>query len=277
MSIDQFLENAHRALRRNEFVLASGYMRQAEELEPDNAQVQSNMSYLAYLSGDLDQALHKGHQAVLLDPENIHARINYGNALRTQGDVQTAIEHLEFVITKDADSALAWTQLNLAYQDQQQITKAIAAGRNAIRCDPGLVHGYSNLALTLQQIGRVSEAARLLENALSIEPTVDFLHKNRLMNQQYLPQLNSRELIETAQRYGEICHGYCQTGSHQIPDDNEPIRIGILSGDFRYHPVGWFLLAVLKAFAPNKTHITLYANQQISDGMTCDLEAAADG
>lgn len=273
MDFQQLLDNAHQALNKGEVAHALFICRQAVELEPNNATAQSNLSYLAYLNGDLPQALLAGASAVELHPGSVDARINFANALRTNGEPEAALDQLEASLQFHNQSAIAWTQLNLVYQDLGRPFDAIRAGTTAIGLDNSMPHAYSNLALSYQQLGMVQKADSLLKKALEFSPSADFLHKNHLMNLQYLPLASSEEMRTAALGYGALAPAPVSQIERRSHSDSTPLRVGFVSGDFRQHPVGIFLAAVLAGFHPENIRTTLYASQHIEDELTEKLKS----
>src|SRR5205814_3068166 len=54
------------------------------------------------------------------------------------------------------------------------------------------------------------------------------------------------------------------------------LRIGYVSGDLRAHPVGYFLIKVLRAHNRSEVEVFCYSNSAVGDGVTTSLQEAAD-
>jgi predicted O-linked N-acetylglucosamine transferase (SPINDLY family) len=81
----------------------------------------------------------------------------------------------------------------------------------------------------------------------------------------YLADQSSAELLAEAKRYGALvaskAHVYSTHPNSPDPDRN--LRVGIVSGDLRQHPVGYFVESVLDAFAnqgPSRLEFFAYSN-----------------
>ena len=67
------------------------------------------------------------------------------------------------------------------------------------------------------------------------------------------------------------------TSTHNnVRDPHRRLRIGYVSADFKRHPVGYFLSAVLSAHDHAVTEIYCYSNQVTDDDMSVRLRACAD-
>jgi len=272
MELTTLVNSAQQLYLQGNYQKSLQLLQEAVLIAPNHAIAQTNLSYLAFLNGKLSLALEAGQLAVKLSPESADAKINYASALCSFGDAEAAIVQLENAILINPSSALGWTQLNLAYQQVNQYSEAVAAGQRAIQCDPNLIHSYSNLALTLQQLGEANKAKELLETALTINPKVSFLHHNYLMNLQYLAHINSQEMYLAAKKYADSLNSKNNfiTIKNKIPCK---LNVGYISGDFRKHPVGWFIHPIIAEHRQSQINSYVYANQQVFDEQSENIKA----
>ncbi|MDV2998679.1 MAG: hypothetical protein N5P05_000285 [Chroococcopsis gigantea SAG 12.99] len=275
MEVDRLINEAREDFSRGNYKRALNILVKACKVEPGHDIAQTNLSYLAYLNGDIALAISAGKIAVSLNPDRAEAHMNLGNALRVQGDVEEAIQCLQTAVAKNSQLAEAWSNLNIAYLDHGEIKLAINAGKQALLLNNRLIHAYNNLALTLQQAGDAITARQLLKIAIDLEPGSMFTHDNYLMNLQYLTNVNSREILNSSIRFGQIL-GHNTNQHNRVLNKNKKIRIGYVSADFRCHPVGFFLLPVLLEHDRNRFEIFIYGNQQVSDNITQQFKAGVD-
>ena len=67
-------------------------------------------------------------------------------------------------------------------------------------------------------------------------------------------------MVTEARRYGEMVARLSMpyTEWSNPPDAGRPLRIGLVSGDLCYHPVGFFAEGILAALAARGEHLAMY-------------------
>jgi len=85
--------------------------------------------------------------------------------------------------------------------------------------------------------------------------------------------LHGERLVERAQR--SVLPPFNRWHLPYAPADDAPLRVGLVSGNFHAHPVGYFLEQVLKAAPPQRIQWFVYANRDHHDGLTHRLKATA--
>ncbi len=97
------------------------------------------------------------------------------------------------------------------------------------------------------------------------------------MAMHYTPSVNNADLSEAAGRFGAAFDGLA--AGARFSNDRTPerkLRVGYVSGDFRSHPVGYFLIRVLSAHRPEVVERFCYSNGPYVDAMTERLRASCD-
>jgi predicted O-linked N-acetylglucosamine transferase (SPINDLY family) len=76
--------------------------------------------------------------------------------------------------------------------------------------------------------------------------------------------------LEQASKYGQLVSG--KVGAHfsawQCSDQPERLRVGLVSGDFRTHPVSYFLEGLLAHIDPARVELIAYSTQPKEDQLT---------
>jgi Tfp pilus assembly protein PilF len=108
----------------------------ALDLNPDSIGARSGLAGMAYIAGDLPQALRLMAEAIDIDPSDAKLCNNYGVFLMQAGRIAEAGEQFS----------------------------------NAIAADPNFAEAYDGLGNALQAQGNMSEAVRMYRRALSLRP-----------------------------------------------------------------------------------------------------------
>ena len=97
------------------------------------------------------------------------------------------------------------------------------------------------------------------------------------MELNYIAGVSNADLLETARKFGETFDR--PSVAAVSPTDlncDRRLRVGYVSGDLRYHPVGYFLARVLSAHDRRSVEVFCYSNSAVVDAMTARLRAVSD-
>lgn len=182
--------------------------------------------------------------------------------------------------------AVAWcprdanflNNLGNALRELGQIEEAIACLQGALRLDPAHARAYNNLGNALGDRALLDEAVTCYRKALQVAPDYARAHSNLLCTLQYCPGVGAAELLAAHVEY-ERQHAarHAPTSAHrdQAPVSDRALRLGFVSPDFGWHPVGHFLLSFLGYFDPQQCQTFLYSDRRAKDDITERLERAA--
>ncbi|MBI4190857.1 MAG: tetratricopeptide repeat protein [Betaproteobacteria bacterium] len=184
-------------------------------------------------------------RAVALDPDHIAARFNLGNLLYGANKIDAAAEQYLAI---------------LAVQ-------------------PNNHNALNNLGLALLQSGQAAEAVRMFRKALGEHPEFEEAGNNLLLALTLTPGVTAEDLFEEHLRHTSRMNvtGPAHAGDYQkSPDPRRQLRIGYVSGDFKNHPVAWFLEQVLAHHDVRRFEIFCYSNWYKADAVTTTLKQHAD-
>ncbi|HEY0834275.1 MAG TPA: hypothetical protein VGE72_10250, partial [Azospirillum sp.] len=153
-----------------------------------------------------------------------------------------------------------------------------AAGGRALALDPALAGAMIDRASALLDDGRIAAAIAECRRALAVAPDNADCHSNLLLTLQYSPDHTAADLLAEHRAWNER-HGRPRAvhiARHANPPDPERrLRVGYVSADLGYHPVGYFLAPVLPAHDRRAVEVFCYSAKR-EDGLTRRLRAAAD-
>jgi len=164
--------------------------------------------------------------------------------------------------------------LGLARKSVADFSGAAQSYRQAIALKPSYVEAYNNLGHVQLLLGDLRGGIATYQQALAIAP--DFLdcRSNLLYAYTLLPDAAREEAFACAKTYGEIVARKYAAFSSRRPRQ-ERLRIGFVSGDFRTHPVAYFILGLLAELrALDQCDLIAYSNNPIADGLTAKLRSA---
>jgi len=253
---------------------------QRAALAPGYADARANIVRLLADLGCVDEALPHARAWVALQPGLSEAHARLGNLLRASGDAEAAIAEYHRVLEL-GDHRLGTLNLCAGYVDLGDFSKAIAFGEKAVESAPDMFESHFNYGNALSTFGRVAEAIPCLARAADMKPGEIRLHHSLLFNSNYLPYPDTQQL-QDAKRYGALAAARTApyTGWHARREPEKTLRVGLVSSDFRNHPVGHFLHGVLRALnalADAGLEFHGYSNHRENDAITQEIRAHCRG
>jgi tetratricopeptide (TPR) repeat protein len=147
-------------------------LRQAAEVEPQNALYRNAVGAVLLNLGRFPDAQVEFQKAVELDPTYADAYHNLGSAYAEQGKWEEAITAYKKALAQTIYSTPESTYNNLgyAYWALDRRTEAEEAFRAALQLEPKLVPSHFWLGVLLQKEGRKDEARQHFQAARDLEP-----------------------------------------------------------------------------------------------------------
>ncbi|MES2099509.1 MAG: tetratricopeptide repeat protein [Pseudomonadota bacterium] len=225
----------------------------------------------AYLRmGRLDAALNSYVEAVRLDREFADAHVAIGCVLEDLGRVQEAIASYELALAIEPGYAPVHSNLANALKRASRFCDAVQSHRRALELDPSLVQAHNNLGNALQDLGQLDEAEDSYRRALALKSDDVDTRSNLLFSHNYRAKHPPAVLFAEAKAFGDVVALGARryTAWRGTPDPSRCLRVGLVSGDLRGHPVGYFLesvVAALKAEAANRLQLIAYPTTRCDD------------
>jgi predicted O-linked N-acetylglucosamine transferase (SPINDLY family) len=280
------IQALERALQlRPDFSLARENLRRLQQAQPAEAAPvaeQNNHGVALLAQGRHAEAEAVFRRALLGAPELPELWFNLAKSLQGQQQLPAAEQAYQRAVSLRPDWALAHLQLGFVYFAQRRLSDAETAFRRSLEVAAtprDRLDALNSLAANiLNYEGRIDEARAAYLQALALGIEHANCHSNMLLNEQYAPGATLAGLAEVhagwEQRYAAPLRSTWRPFA-QAPDPERPLRLGIVSGDFFYHPVGIFLAPVLERLDRAKFFTVCYDNYEKTDDLTRRLMQAA--
>lgn len=248
-------------------------LQRAVELLPADAEAQNNLGVALVERGKANEAIACFHRALEIKPDYAGAHNSLGGILKVLGHLDNAVNSLRRALEIEPGFAQAHCNLGTALQELGQLDDAVASYRRALEINPDDADAHNNLGTALNDLGRLEEAVASYRRALNIRPDYAEVHSNLLFIHNYLADQSAASLLAEARRYGDLAATKArrQANWHNVPDPDRCLRVGIVSGDLRNHPVGYFVVSVLTALssiAAGRLEFFGYANHYVTDALS---------
>ncbi len=248
--------------------------RRAIQINPAFAEAHYNLANALKARGRLNEAAASFRRVLQIKPDHVQARSNLGITLNDLGRQNEAEASLRQALEASPGDASTHSNLGNTLQELGRLDEAEASYRRALQIDPELAEAHNNLGIILQDLGRLDEAETSFRRALAIKPDYDKAHSNLLFLLNYSPASAPAIGFAEARKYGErICSRATSRFTTWSCDvQPERLKIGLVSGDLRNHPVGYFLENLLNHLDPAAFELIAYPTDHREDELTARIK-----
>ncbi len=290
---------------------AAGALQQSLALQPQDAAAWNNLGNAQLKLGQMQVAEAAFQRSLALAPGNLGASSNYAFLLCQLGRRDEAARLLQGPIVTDPRLPQAWRVVGDVWQEMTEWGLAEAAYRRALelsptdssaqfqlaralrskRCytaaeqavrellsrEPEHADALALLGAVLSSQGRSHESMPLLRRAVEIAPGDD-RHGRLLTVMQYDESVTAEQLLADHRQWDAACARPLRPAtvppiSHQ--GASEPLRIGLVSGDFGRHPTGFLVLPAVEHLDRKSCSLICYSDRTQEDEYTARFRAAA--
>jgi Flp pilus assembly protein TadD len=157
------------ALRKGDVDLAIQRLREATELDPENAWIRYNLAVAYQESGRAEEAIEELRVAVELEPSDSRSHFNLGTSLASADDAAGAAHHFGRAHEIDPQDHLAHLELAVAVSRLGDSGRALEELRVLVATAPQFIEARLIMATLLAQLGRVDEALAIAQETLEMD------------------------------------------------------------------------------------------------------------
>lgn len=200
-----------------------------------------------------------------------------GRSLVEMGRYDPAVKLLEPLCADSSKHAGCLNALGCALSGLGRLSEAERYLSRAQALVPDDSRVSDNLACVLKDSARNEEALLLFERLIAAPSADAGVWSNYLFTLLYSDRVSPLHVLREHQRFAARFSPVkppdvaCGAGAPEAG----PLRLGYLSGDFRNHPVAYFLIGLLESHDRGRVFVHLYDNGAVSDGWTARLKQSA--
>lgn len=246
-------------------------------LRPEYPEALNNLGNLLRQMGHGTEAEATLRQALAQSPRYAVAHYNLGLLLHEQGRGEEALAAYGAALACDARLEQAAYNCAALLHDLGRLDESVSAYRALLNWAKGHAHAWNNLGQALRERGEAGSAAAAFERALGLAPEDAEIYSNLLFALQHLGQGDGVSLLAAHRGYAaRFERGGAPRRHENLPDPERPLRIGLVSADFRAHPLANFIEPLLEAHDRLRYALVCFSNCPLEDGTTARLRAQAD-
>jgi len=263
----------YRADKRNEEALTAQL--KAIEIMPPKAELYSNLGNIQFALDQLSDAENSYRLCLKLDRQNINGLYNYGLLLLKANRPREAERHFRSALALDSKSAEIIYHTAKSLLIQKQFSEAVLLLQKVLDIRSDYSGAHDSLSYAYLNLGQFDSAIRYGYAAKELGPQDAEVLGNLLFTLNYAIDRSSAA-IDLARAYGKLVSE--KTTNQRLSDWNvtakpEKLKIGLVSGDFKNHPVAYFLLSLLCNADKKKLEFFAYSTIKFEDFYTQKIKA----
>lgn len=246
-------------------------MRQALSLQPAYFEARCNLGNVYQHLRRWPEALACYQEALRYNPQAAGVHNNLGSLYFKQGQPDEAVRSYREVLRIAPEFIEAWGNLGAVLGSQGKLDEAVACCEQAIRLNPNYADAYGFLAVALKLQGRTDEALAAYRRALQLNPGHLEHHSNLLFALHNRSGISLAELAEAHADFERRHTAAFRSRWQPHPNTREPqrkLRLGFVSPDFTFHPVGYFAIRPLENIDRSQADVVCYSSRPLFDTMT---------
>ncbi len=231
--------------------------------------------------GRLEEAVSWANRAVsAAAPQPAHrAHEMAGHALMGMGRSDEAIEAYKRSVSPEPGFAVAYSNLGNALQQRARVEEGMIALEMAIKLDPNLPDARNNYGNALKDLARLDEACVEYRKAVALRPETALFGSNLVYAMWFRQACDPAEVLAESRAWAAFHAEPLTRVAPPHPNDRNPdrvIRVGLISPDFRFHPVGRLIAPMILHHNKAEVAIVLFSGVVRPDALTQQMYAAAD-
>lgn len=239
-------------------------------LDKNSAAAHNNYALLMLETGDFKQAEIFCLRSLEINPDYDCAHINLGLVLINMSRYEEAIEHFEAAFKTNPDHYMAMANLAIPLKRLGRLAIAEKYLKRAIEIKPDYFNAHLNLGSIYQGQGKIAECIESTLKAIEIQPESTGAYSNLLFDLSYTAAYSQAFKVQKAREFGRLLSKNVSEPYQDwhIPDSQQRLRVGLVSGDFLEHPVSYFLRNVIANIDPEKIELIAYTTDAREDAAT---------
>ena len=252
--------------------------RLALKIKPDYAEAHNNLGNALGTLGQLDSSVACLRRALKIKPRYVEVHYNLGITLHEMGRLNEAVNSYRLALKIKPDYVEVHYNLGITLHEMGRLNEAMNSYRLALKIKPDYAAAYNNLGNVLKDLGQLDDAVASYRRALEIKPDYAMAHSNLLFIYNYQSDRSAAMLLAEARRFGDLVarQALPHTDYRNVPQSGRCLRVGLVSGDLRNHPVGFFMESILAALASNasgRLELIAYPSYFRTDPLTNRIKA----
>ena len=269
----------HEVMRYEEAILSYDH---AINLKPEYADAYLNRGNTLKEQGFLSEAIESYRKAIAIKPDYAEAYLYSANALKELNKIDNALVSYGMAINIRPNYAEAYYSRGILFHELIRYDEAILNYDHAISFKPDYADAYLNRGNTLKEQGALSDAIESYRKAIAIKPDYASASSNILFLLTYGGLVDAQKYLVFSKEWerGALTEIERSRAKNKVFKRCSParrrLRVGYISGDYRQHPVSFFIEELFKYHNKNRVEVFAYSTHPSRDEITARLEGLVE-
>lgn len=243
-------------------------------IAPNYADAYHNMANTFKKKMNLDCAICLYDKAIAITPDVANLYNSRGVSLQESGRVAEALNYFCKAIALMPDDAGVYSNRGMALKELKRLNEALASYEMAICVNPKYAEAFNNRGVALQDLKRFDDAIDSFKAAVNFDGNTFHAYSNLLFTMNYVPSLAVVNRLEEARNFGAVVASKVKNkfSSWLSSNKSTKLKVGFVSGDFRNHPVGYFLEGLISKIDKTRYELFAYSTILKEDDLTQRLK-----
>jgi len=224
--------------------------------------------------GNYNEAIFLYNRLIDINSTKANYLINLALLYKNIGKIDKSIDLFKKVFQKEPNSKEGYFNLGNLLRDIGQFNASVNSYEKCIGLDPFYFDAINNLANVQFMLGNIDDSIKLYRKTLSIRPKDPYAFNSYLSTLSYSVNFTNETIFVESKKFNNLLESEINfyDKSSLSPSKGKKLRIGFVSGDFRSHPVGYFLRPLLENLDKKKFEIFSFSNNPFDDSYTVTLK-----
>lgn len=251
------------------------------DLKHDFTRACTDLIRLLHLQGRRSEVRKLLLQSVKLVPESAEYRLLLGKACADEMDFQMALDNFKEVVRLGTDNAEVNLCIGAALCRLDRLSESLNFFNRSEMLDPITAFEVRfHLGNANFRIGNSKEAIMFLQQSIKLQPNFLPAYSQLLFALNFAETEVRRSYQDVATQFGKLTKSQPLAIQPKAPPsadrEKRVLRIGFLSGEFRNHPVYFFIIGILEHIDRSKFQLIAYSNNEADDHVTPSIKAKMD-
>ena len=242
-SIEKIFVEAFKNLEKNNLIAAEKLFNEVLEIDQNHFKANFFLASMLLQKKQFKRAKELLLKAISIYPDYSEPYNNLGIAMKELGQKSESIIYFQKAIKIEPNHKMAHNNLGIAFKELGKYQEAINSYKKAIEVDPNNANAFNNLGIIFTEFGDTKESTSYFKKAIEIQANHKMAYTNLLFNLCWLN--NSKEYLDLSKKYYNLIPNYNEKYNFHSSKEKF-LKVGFVSGDFKNHHVGYFLIDTLK-------------------------------
>jgi len=256
---DELFDAGVNCLNDGDFERAGQLLRRFIRRRPGHAPAYNNLAVVMKKIGHIDAAVKLFRHAIRCEPQNIDFHMNLGLTLQAIGAYAKACDIFRQASIIEPSNSKVWNALGLTLRNMDRLKEAKFSFNRVLEIEPDNLDALGLQAIVMGMYGDNSSALALVQTALSHAPDNQYLVAVLIGLSMYEEGTTQEKIFNLSKRFESTLPSVeKEIRLFEGISSRTHLRIGIISPDFKVHPVGMLLSSFFRDFDSSRLSLVCF-------------------